>query len=129
MTTNHLTVWLNAVFSRLGGDILVVQTIRNAIMSASILASAGLVALMGVLAVASHWHRLYAFVIAVLLATCVSLSIAAIVQFSKLGFSVQFQVANHDQAAERVLIGLRLVQISATLLAFALILAAFSLIV
>jgi hypothetical protein len=60
--------WLSAMASRPGGDILAVQTLRNAIMAASVLASAAMVALMGVLATAHLHHRSIAITAALVLA-------------------------------------------------------------
>jgi hypothetical protein len=124
MNVLTLSAWLNAVLSRSGGDILVVQTIRNALMAASVLASAALIALMGVLATTAHLHSIKSTVLGVLLASCSALALWSAVKLSKLGFSVQFNVANYKEMAHTLLFALRLLQTSAVMLAISLLLAA-----
>jgi hypothetical protein len=58
MDFKELIHWLEEQRGQPGGNITVVQTLRNAIMAASVLASAALVALMGVLATSSLHPRL-----------------------------------------------------------------------
>lgn len=50
MNRTDIEAWLKKVNEQSNGDITAVQTLRNAIMAASVLASTALVALMGVLA-------------------------------------------------------------------------------
>jgi hypothetical protein len=124
MDQASLTQWFNVVWARAGGDILIVQTFRNAIMSASVLASATLVTFMGVLAAASHLHKPTALMIGLILAISASGAILSIVQFSRLGFSMQLGTIDSAHIAKRLLFGLRLIQLSAGLLICALLLAA-----
>jgi hypothetical protein len=126
MNISSLSTWLNAAWSRVGGDILIIQTFRNVIMSASVLASAALVTLMGVLAASSHLQQPAILIIGLclLLASSASLSVLSIVTFARLGFNIQLDSANTEQLAKRLLFGLRLIQSSACGLVLALILAA-----
>ncbi len=124
MNVSTLSTWLNAALSRSGGDILVVQTIRNALMAASVLASAALIALMGVLATTAHLHSIKSTALGLLLASCSGLALWSAVKFSKLGFSVQFNVASYLEMAKNLLFALRLLQASAAMVATSLVLAA-----
>jgi hypothetical protein len=124
MNIMRLINWLSFTASRAGGDILAIQTFRNAIMSASVLASATLVAFMGVLAIASKLHSMAAVVLSLILAASASTSILSIVTFARLGFTPHNDSAILEQTAKQLLLGLRLIQTSAVLLISALILAA-----
>ena len=89
MNKNNISKWLQQMSLHSGGAITVVQTLRNAIMAASVLASASLVALMGVLAsVATHplSHLLAAIVFVLLSCFC---SIRTIWLLAVLGFQAQ----------------------------------------
>ncbi len=126
MNTLKLQRWLTTVLARTGGDILLIQTLRNVIMSASVMASAALVALMGVLASQAYLNLSVVSSVAGLLCASAILSIAAIVQFSKLGFSLQFEASSHSTLASSLLLGFRLIQSSAAVLALALLVATLS---
>jgi Protein of unknown function, DUF599 len=52
MTPQSLANWLRAISTQNGFEILLVQTVRNALMGASVVASTSLVAIIGVVSVA-----------------------------------------------------------------------------
>ena len=88
---HSLTAWFASLQGRQGADILAVQTLRNALMAASVLASAALVGLMGVLATA-HLHALWsASSAAVLLVVSAACALRALWTLSALGFDLQLQ--------------------------------------
>lgn len=119
--------WLSSMASRPGGDILAVQTLRNAIMAASVLASAAMVALMGVLATAHLHHRWFAIISAMVLAVSTAAALVAIVKLARAGFEIQFASAVHGELAVDLIAALRAIAVSAVLLAVALFVAGFSL--
>jgi Protein of unknown function, DUF599 len=81
--------WFASLQNRPGGDILAVQTLRNSLMAASVLASAALVGLMGVLAT-SHLHaRWSAASAATLLVVSAMCSLRALWTLSAAGFDLQ----------------------------------------
>ncbi|MFM7332521.1 MAG: DUF599 family protein [Brachymonas sp.] len=122
-----LQVWLAGMTNRPGGDILAVQTLRNAIMAASVLASAAMVALMGVLATAHFHHRLFAITAALVLAISTAAALVAIVKLARAGFEFQLAGAVHGESAADLMAALRAIAISATLLSLALFVAGMSL--
>ncbi|NJM44530.1 MAG: DUF599 domain-containing protein [Brachymonas sp.] len=122
-----LQEWLAGMTSRPGGDILAVQTLRNAIMAASVLASAAMVALMGVLATAHLHHRLFAITAALVLAISTASALVAIVKLARAGFEFQLASAVHGELAADLMAALRAIAISATLLSLALFVAGMSL--
>jgi Protein of unknown function, DUF599 len=84
-----LTDWFASLQNRPGGDILAVQTMRNALMAASVLASAALVGLMGVLATAhlhARWSSASAATLLVVSAMC---SLRALWTLSAAGFDLR----------------------------------------
>lgn len=119
--------WLASMATRPGGDILAVQTLRNAIMAASVLASAAMVALMGVLATAHMHSRLFAILSALLLAISAAAAVVAIVRLARSGFEFQLASAAHGELAADLLAALRSIAVSATLLSVALFVASLSL--
>jgi hypothetical protein len=119
--------WLMGLANRPGGDILAVQTLRNAIMAASVLASAAMVALMGVLATAHLHPRLFGIVAAMALAASAAAAVAAIVKLARAGFECQMPGTAWDALAHSLVAALRWVSMSAALLAVALAVAALSL--
>jgi hypothetical protein len=104
-----------------------VQTLRNAIMAASVLASAAMVALMGVLATAHLHHRLFAITAALVLAISTAAALVAIVKLARAGFEFQLTSAVHGELAADLMAALRAIAISATLLSLALFVAGMSL--
>jgi Protein of unknown function, DUF599 len=122
-----LQEWLAGMTSRPGGDILAVQTLRNAIMAASVLASAAMVALMGVLATAHLHHRLFAITAALMLAISTAAALVGIVKLARAGFEFQLTSAVHGELAADLMAALRAIAISATLLSLALFVAGMSL--
>lgn len=107
--------WLVSLADRPGGDILAVQTLRNAIMAASVLATA-------------HLHpRLFGMVSAIALAASTAAAVAAIVKLARAGFECQMPGAAWDALAHSLVAALRWVSVSAALLAIALAVAALSL--
>lgn len=124
---SSLQDWLTNMASRPGGDILAVQTLRNAIMAASVLASAAMVALMGVLATAHLHHRMFAVVSALTLAVSTAAALVAIVKLARAGFEFQLASAVHGELAADLMAALRGIAISATLLSLALFVAGLSL--
>ena len=119
--------WLANMASRPCGDILAVQTLRNAIMAASVLASAAMVALMGVLATAHLHPRLYAIAASLALAVSAAAAVVAIVRLARAGFEFQLAAAAHGELAADLLGALRAIAVSATLLSLALFIASLSL--
>ncbi len=119
--------WLVSLAERPGGDILAVQTLRNAIMAASVLASAAMVALMGVLATAHLHPRAFGLVAAIALAASAAAAVAAMVKMVRAGFECQMPGAAWDALAHSLVAALRWITISAILLAAALAVAALSL--
>ncbi len=90
--------WFASLQNRPGGDILAVQTLRNALMAASVLASAALVGLMGVLAT-SHLHaRWSAASAATLLVVSALCSLRALWTLSAAGFDLRLD-SNKDGSA------------------------------
>jgi Protein of unknown function, DUF599 len=119
--------WLASMSNRPGGDILAVQTLRNAIMAASVLASAAMVAVMGVLATAHMHPRMYAIAAALMLAISAAAAMLAIVRLARAGFEFQLASAAHEELGADLLVSLRAIAVSATLLALALFVAGLSL--
>ena len=105
-----LNSWLASVIQRPGGDILAVQTLRNALMAASVLASAALVGLMGVVATA-HLHsvRWPSVLAAALLVLSAMGALKSVWELSLIGFQLQFQGTQPNGVAKRL--GLALSQI------------------
>jgi Protein of unknown function, DUF599 len=93
-----LTDWFASLQNRPGGDILAVQTLRNSLMAASVLASAALVGLMGVLAT-SHLHARWSTAsAATLLVVSAMCSLRALWTLSAAGFDLQLDVTKDDGA-------------------------------
>jgi Protein of unknown function, DUF599 len=84
-----LTDWFASLHKRPGGDILAVQTLRNALMAASVLSSAALVGLMGVLATAHLHPRWSAASAATLLVMSAMCSLRALWTLSAAGFDLR----------------------------------------
>jgi hypothetical protein len=83
---NH---WYSALQNRPGGDILAVQTLRNSLMGASVLASAALVGLMGVLATAHLHPRWTVSGAAMLLVVSAACSLRSVWLLSAAGFDLR----------------------------------------
>lgn len=99
---NTLTDWFASLQNRPGGDILAVQTLRNALMAASVLASAALVGLMGVLATShlhARWSTASAATLLVVSAVC---SLRALWTLSAAGFDLQLDRAKDHNAGPLV---------------------------
>ncbi len=126
---DSLNAWLASMANRQGGDILAVQTIRNAIMAASVLASAAMVAMMGVLATAHLHPRLFAGVTAALLAASAAAALRAIILLARAGFELQLDEAFKAQLANSLRHALHLTSWSAMLLVLALLIAGLPLVV
>ena len=109
------------------GQLVVVQTIRNAIMAASILASVTLIALMGALATGhsqnGYWI-LVSIALLVLSATCSAISISFL---ARLSFQTQFEHVQFELSAGRLKHALNLIRGSALLFISALVVAALDL--
>ncbi len=129
MTHIQLKTWLSSVLARPGGDILAIQTLRNAIMSASVLASAALVALMGVIAAAPHMMKWLNASLAILLAISASVAVWAIVRFASFGFVLQNDAVVIEALAKHMARALKFVKASASLLMLALCFAAFGVLI
>jgi hypothetical protein len=127
MKNSEIAQWLEHVSQQNQGQITVVQTIRNAIMSASILASVALIALMGALATAhsqtSYWI-LASIALLVLSATCSAVSISFL---ARLSFQTQFKKVHFEVSANRLRHALNLIRGSAALFILALSVAAIDL--
>lgn len=120
MNKNNISKWLQQMSLHSGGAITVVQTLRNAIMAASVLASASLVTLMGVLAsVATHplSHLLAAIVFVLLSCFC---SIRTIWLLAVLGFQAQQPEEELPATAKQIGYALTCIKISAISLFLAL---------
>ena len=127
MKNSEIAQWLAYISQQNQGQITVVQTIRNAIMSASILASVALIALMGALATAhsqnSRWILL-SIALLVLSATCSAISISFL---ARLSFQTQFKHVHFELSANRLRHALNLIRGSAGLFILALVVAAIDL--
>ena len=127
MKNSDIAQWLEQISQHNQGQITVVQTIRNAIMSASILASVALIALMGALATAhsqnSRWI-LVSIAVLVLSATCSAISISFL---ARLSFQTQFKHVHFAVSASRLRHALNLIRGSAILFILALVVAAIDL--
>lgn len=127
MKNSDIAQWLEHISQHNQGQITVVQTIRNAIMSASILASVALIALMGALATAhsqnSRWI-LVSIAVLVLSATCSAISIGFL---ARLSFQTQFKHVHFELSANRLRHALNLIRGSAGLFILALVVAAIDL--
>ena len=127
MKNSDIAQWLEHISQQNQGQITVVQTIRNAIMSASILASVALIALMGALATAhsqnSRWI-LVSIAVLVLSATCSAISISFL---ARLSFQTQFKHVHFEISANRLRHALNLIRGSAGLFILALVVAAIDL--
>lgn len=127
MKNSDIAQWLEYISQHNQGQITVVQTIRNAIMSASILASVALIALMGALATAhsqnSRWI-LVSIAVLVLSATCSAISISFL---ARLSFQTQFKHVHFELSANRLRHALNLIRGSAGLFILALVVAAIDL--
>ncbi len=91
--------WFASLQNRPGGDILAVQTLRNALMAASVLASAALVGLMGVLATShlhARWSTASAATLLVISAVC---SLRALWTLSAAGFDLQLDTPKDEGAS------------------------------
>jgi Protein of unknown function, DUF599 len=117
----NLTDWLTAVGLRPGGDILAIQTLRNALMAASVLASAALVAMMGVLAT-THLHTIKwpSMVAAGLLVASALGSLRSVWELSLIGFQLQFQSGQLGAVAKRLGHALGQIRIAGVLMVLAL---------
>lgn len=119
-----LARWLESIATQSGGDILAVQTLRNSIMAASVLASAALVGLMGVLATAHLHARSVHLLAAALLVLSAASAIHALIRLSGAGFLLQLTSSNLQPLARSITLGLRSTAASGGLLVLALAVAA-----
>lgn len=83
--------WFASLENRQGGDILAVQTLRNALMAASVLASAALVGLMGVLATAHLHPKWSSGGAAAMLVISAAYSLRALWTLSRAGFEIRLE--------------------------------------
>jgi Protein of unknown function, DUF599 len=83
--------WFASLENRQGGDILAVQTLRNALMAASVLASAALVGLMGVLATAHLHPKWSSGSAAAMLVISAVYSLRALWTLSRAGFEIRLE--------------------------------------
>ena len=127
MKENELVHWLDHIAREAQGAITIVQTIRNAIMSASILASVALIALMGALATAhskTDWAILSTIILLVASATCSAISSGLL---ARLSFQAQFKDISLDLTAQRIRHALLLIWSAVVLFVLALAVAALEL--
>jgi uncharacterized membrane protein len=127
MKNSDIAQWLEQISQQSQGQITVVQTIRNAIMSASLLASVALIAFMGALAPAHTQNSrpiLLTIALLVLSATCSATSIAFL---ARLSFQTQFKHVHFAVSANRLRTALNLIRSSAVLFILALAVAAIDL--
>lgn len=117
----NLADWLSTVGKRPGGDILAIQTLRNALMAASVLASAALVGMMGVLAT-THLHTIKwpSMVAAALLVASALGSLRSVWELSLIGFQLQFQGGQPEGVAKRLGHALGQIRIAGVLMVVAL---------
>lgn len=121
-----LQYWIDTLSHRNSDDvyILVVQTLRNVIMSASVLLSATMIVLMGVFSITFfHQYQHSSFTIGAVFSLLFSIvaSLLAIVKSSQLGF--QFQLSKsvlHEPFIINLIVALRAICMSAILLLWAL---------
>ena len=117
----NLTDWLASINQRPSGDILAIQTLRNALMAASVLASAALVALMGVLATFNlHTIRWPSVTAAALLVTSAMVSMRSVWELALIGFHLQFQTGPTTVVAHRLGRALGHIRVAGMLLVLAL---------
>ena len=83
--------WFTSLENRQGGGILAVQTLRNALMAASVLASAALVGLMGVLATAHLHPKWSSGSAAAMLVISAAYSLRALWTLSRAGFEIRLE--------------------------------------
>lgn len=116
MNKQETQSWLTAVMQQPHGNITIVQTLRNAIMSASVLASAALVALMGVLATSALFN--FRSVMAAMICLLISgfFSMSAIWRFSALSFKIQQDDGSTGKSAQNLVSALRAVRGAAVFL-------------
>jgi hypothetical protein len=108
--------WLKALMQQPNGNITIVQTLRNAIMSASVLASAALVALMGVLAT-SGLYNIWSVAVAVLcLLASGGFSMSAIWRLSALTFKIQQAEGSAGKSAQNLVSALYALRAAAVFL-------------
>jgi hypothetical protein len=88
--------WFASLENRQGGDILAVQTLRNALMAASVLASAALVGLMGVLATAHLHPKWSSGSAAAMLVISAAYSLRALWTLSRAGFEIRLERQAHN---------------------------------
>ena len=127
MKETELVHWLDQISRESQGAITIVQTIRNAIMSASILASVALIALMGALATAHNkadWAILSTIILMVASATCSAISIGLL---ARLSFQTQFKDVSLELTAQRIRHALTLIWSAVALFVLALAVAALEL--
>jgi hypothetical protein len=95
MTPQSIQAWLRAINQQPGYEILLVQTVRNALMGASVVASTSLVAIIGVITVARafpsgapglHYAHWVIDAASVVLAFALTESLLALRTLSRAGF-------------------------------------------
>ncbi|TDR30182.1 DUF599 family protein [Hydromonas duriensis] len=124
MNREHIENWIRHLIEQGSGDITAVQTLRNAIMAASVLASAALVALMGVLATAPLHQPIAVAVAAGLLVLSSFFSIRTIWLLAALSFQVQQLDKTPSEKAQRIMDALNAIKYAAIFLTLALSVAA-----
>lgn len=115
--------WLEHTREQQGGHITIVQTIRNAIMAASVLASAALIAFMGSLAAAGINQSMTIGISAVILVISCFFSIRSIWMLASLSFQIQQPTRDNGKASDRLIQALGYLRISAGFLFLALVVA------
>ena len=110
MTAQRILQWLRAHEKQQSYDILLVQTVRNALMGAGVVASTSLVALIGVVSVsrvfsssqvaAMHYGNWPTHLSSVILALALTESLLALRAFSRAGFGITFEQVSEESPVE-----------------------------
>lgn len=129
MNTIEIKHWLEQLSQLNQGQLVIVQTIRNGIMAASILASVTLIALMGALATAHNESNIWILSSIALLVMSATCSAIAISNLARLSFQTQFEHIHFDTPAARIRSALNLIAAAALLFILALTVAAMDLFV
>jgi hypothetical protein len=127
MDFKELIHWLEEQRGQPGGNITVVQTLRNDIMAASVLASAALVALMGVLATSSLHPRLTVASATGMLVLSCFFSLRTIWMLALLSFQLQQLDRTAQYVGKKLGHALLFIRVSAVFLFLALSAAAYGL--
>jgi Protein of unknown function, DUF599 len=110
MTPQSLSLWLRSISRQSGHEILLVQTLRNALMVASVVASTSLVAIIGVISVGRAFSgggavlTMYAHgainLSSVILAVALTEALLSLRTLARAGFSSAFTDSGGDELSD-----------------------------